>query len=508
MEIIDIVNNIAKVSGMSFLTYLVLVKFIDYKGNSPTKMSMVIVASILEAILYMIFVQYLQGILSIVTIYILHSLVICKILKRKIVYSITITCISFTIVYLLYIISILLSGFILKIIFQQINHNNILILILAYIIENVILYYFFSKKRFKNGIPFLKNEDKVSNIGLSVIFIGIAIVVFILLNDYRGYKFNTYLLLCIVIETICIIIWIRRKITKYYKQKLKERTIEDLKKEIEQKEEQINKILEENRTIATINHKYSNRIQALEQISAQILSKPEFIEKIKTEFGTDFGDIQNQINKISKEFSTEIKETIKQDKQLIKTGIFGIDNILEYMREEAEKNNIKFDFKTNANINYMVENIIDQSKLETLLADHIKDAIIAINSSNNKHKSILTTISIIKNYYEICIYDTGIEFEIKTLLNLGIKPVTTHKETGGSGIGFITTFKTLKETNASLIIEEKHPMNNTDYTKVVRIRFDGKNEYNICSYRAEKIIAQNKNNGNIINNINVIKTPK
>ena len=298
------------------------------------------------------------------------------------------------------------------------------------------------------------------------------------------------------------------EIRNYYKQKLKERTIEDLEKEIEQKEEQINKILEENRTIATINHKYSNRIQALEQISAQILSKPEFIEKIKTEFGTDFGDIQDQINKISKEFSTEIKETIKQDKQLIKTGIFGIDNILEYMREEAEKNNIKYDFKTNANINYMVENIIDQSKVETLLADHIKDAIIAINSSNNKHKSILTTISIIKNYYEICIYDTGIEFEIKTLLNLGIKPVTTHKETGGSGIGFITTFKTLKETNASLIIEEKHPMNNTDYTKVVRIRFDGKNEYNICSYRAEKIIAQNKNNGNIINNINVIKTPK
>ena len=438
--------------------------------------------------------------------YSLQNIAIYRITKNSFQYSFIIAFISLTITYLIYIISLLISSFFLKIINPTIQKDNIAILFFSIFLEYIFIDKMFKIKRFKHGILFLQNVEKVNNIGfIGFALVGITIVIYSIADTY---KYTSLLVIGIVIETICIIIWIRRKITKYYKQKLKERTIEDLKKEIEQKEEQINKILEENRTIATINHKYSNRIQALEQISAQILSKPEFIEKIKTEFGTDFGDIQNQINKISKEFSTEIKETIKQDKQLIKTGIFGIDNILEYMREEAEKNNIKFDFKTNANINYMVENIIDQSKLETLLADHIKDAIIAINSSNNKHKSILTTISIIKNYYEICIYDTGIEFEIKTLLNLGIKPVTTHKETGGSGIGFITTFKTLKETNASLIIEEKHPMNNTDYTKVVRIRFDGKNEYNICSYRAEKIIAQNKNNGNIINNINVIKTPK
>lgn len=491
----EIINDIVKISCMNILTYMVFVKLINYKDNTLIKSMFFIGISFIEAILYIILIPYLQFFLTMLIINTLHSIIICKTLKKKIIYSIIITFISFAIVYLLYIISILLSGLTLKTVIPTINHNNILILILAYIIETIILHYFFSIRRFKNGISFLQNEDKVSNVGITgLTFIGITIIVFLLLNDYRGYKFNTYLFTFIVIEIICMTIWIRRKITKYYKQKLKEKTIEELENEIKQKDLEISKILKENQDIATINHKYSNRIKSLEEISAQILSKPEIIEKMKVEFGTDFGDIQKQINKISEEYSKEMQENIKHEKQLVKTGIFGIDNILEYMKKEAEKSNIKFELKINANIKYMIENIIDQSKLETLLGDHIKDAIIAINHSNNTYRSILTIIAIIEDCYEICIYDTGIEFEIETLLNLGTKPITTHKETGGSGIGFMTTFQTLKETKASLIIEEKHEMNNTDYTKAVRIRFDGKNEYRISSYRAEKIKKQKTDN--------------
>lgn len=56
----------------------------------------------------------------------------------------------------------------------------------------------------------------------------------------------------------------------------------------------------------------------------------------------------------------------------------------------------------------------------------------------------------------------------------------------------MTTFETLSKTKGSLIIEEKYPMNNVDYTKVIKIGFDNKNEYRINSYRAEEIRKQNK----------------
>ena len=495
MEIIDIINRILKICFINIFTYLIFIKLINYKKNSFKKVIVVIITSIINSTIGVYIAEKLEVLPAILVCYSLQSLIISRILNAKFQYSVIVSFIALTITYFINQISIVLASLILKLLIPKIEIDNILILLLTVIIEYALINLFFTIKRFKNGIAFLQNEEKINNIGIiGFFFIGTTIVIYSILGDYRGYMFNTYLFTGILIEAICMFVWIRRKITKYYKQKLKEKTIEELENEIKQKDLEISKILKENQDIATINHKYSNRIKSLEEISAQILSKPEIIEKMKVEFGTDFGDIQKQINKISEEYSKEMQENIKHEKQLVKTGIFGIDNILEYMKKEAEKSNIKFELKINANIKYMIENIIDQSKLETLLGDHIKDAIIAINHSNNTYRSILTIIAIIEDCYEICIYDTGIEFEIETLLNLGTKPITTHKETGGSGIGFMTTFQTLKETKASLIIEEKHEMNNTDYTKAVRIRFDGKNEYRISSYRAEKIKKQKTDN--------------
>lgn len=77
----------------------------------------------------------------------------------------------------------------------------------------------------------------------------------------------------------------------------------------------------------------------------------------------------------------------------------------------------------------------------------------------------------------------------------GLKRITTHKSTGGSGIGFMTTFETLKQCKASLIIEEYSDL---EYTKAVIIKFDNKNEYRIHSYRAEEIKNKIKDNRIII----------
>lgn len=65
----------------------------------------------------------------------------------------------------------------------------------------------------------------------------------------------------------------------------------------------------------------------------------------------------------------------------------------------------------------------------------------------------------------------------------------------------MTTFETLKECKASLIIEERHEIKDNDYTKAIIIRFDGKNEYKIRSYRADKIKEKNEDNRIIIEDL-------
>lgn len=429
MELINVINRVIKIVLMNIVTYGVLVKLIDYKYKNLEEIMIVVGISSMEAIVCVYLSKYVQHIVLLVLIcYIFHAFIISKIVKRNLRYTIIITFISLTITYLVYIISIVPTSVLLKFINHNIQKNNVIILIIGFCVEGIILHLLFKMKRFKNGIPFLKNEEKVNNIGIiGVIFIGIVLIIYSIIPNTTHTR---YIFIGLAIEAICLFIWLKKKITLYYKQKLKEQTVEDLQNEIKEKDNKISEILEENKAIATINHKYSSRIKALEEFSSKIVSKPELVEKMKTEFGEDYTAFAAQIKRISQEYSNEMKTKVTKENAIPKTGIFGIDTLLEHMSTEATKSNISLDVKINASLNYMVENIISESALETLLGDHIKDAIIAINCSNNTNRRILVVISIVDRCYEINFYDTGIEFEIDTLIKLGKEQITTHKETG------------------------------------------------------------------------------
>ena len=110
---------------------------------------------------------------------------------------------------------------------------------------------------------------------------------------------------------------------------------------------------------------------------------------------------------------------------------------------------------------------------------------IAVNAEDNIHGKILVTLSVNGGNYEISIFDNGVAFETDTLAKLGTERITTHADSGGSGIGFMTTFETLRKSYASLIITEFE--NKTPFSKSVTFRFDGATSFIILSYRAEEL---------------------
>ena len=159
------------------------------------------------------------------------------------------------------------------------------------------------------------------------------------------------------------------------------------------------------------------------------------------------------------EIASKIQEISKQKKNqstttIVKTTIPEIDNILKYMKAECERNNINYQVQIRGNLYHMTNNYISKEDLEILLADHIKNAIIAINHSKNTNKSILVRMGLIDGIYGLYIYDTGIESEPETLKHIGKKPSTTHADEGGTGMGFMNTFDTLKKYKASMTIKE------------------------------------------------------
>ena len=388
--------------------------------------------------------------------------------------------ISFAISYIIYLLSVVIAGIMLF--YCNINYDNPLCMLAITIVSTIFMYIILKIKRFKKGIYFLKDSSKVENIGIvSILVFGIVLVIRSVANLYINWIVNSYLFIGVILIAISIAIWLQKQTTKTYRTKMRDRTIEIQKAEIDEKSKMIEEIKTENLKLATAIHKYNHKFESLELAMKNALE----IES-KTEFAEELSIILKEVKETSKNFAEATNVNMVK---LPETNIPGIDNMFKYMQEEARKNNINFDLKINASINPLIDKIIPKEKFEILIGDHLKDAIIAVNSSEKSYKSILVILGLVDGIYEFSVYDTGIEFEIDTLLKLGKEQVTTHKETGGSGIGFMTTFETLKQCKGSLIIEEYNP-ETTSYTKSVTIRFDGKNKYKICSYRAEKIKEQ------------------
>lgn len=481
----DLIDGIIKTFIMNIFIYEVFFRINDEEGKIK-----ILLESILTSILYIFIRRYLNNniFLKVLLTYVTQIIIQKCFLKDKKKSIIVSNLIANAVVYTLYCLSLLLESICktaFNITYQTID------LIITLIIETIMLVIIFRTKRVKYGIEFLK--DKMRNDYFSIILLNIsAIVVFVycIYGSADAY-FNNNLLIVFFSIAFIMAIMVQKTLTLYYKQKLLAKNIEDYKSEIALKDAQIKSLSDEKYKISKLNHEFYNRQRAL-------IHKVEEITSMNTEIADEL-DLSKQINDLTKEYTDKAQEIKTLDK-LPTTGIVEIDDMFKYMQSECDSKKIQFNLKINGNIYHMINNKIPQSRLVTLIGDHLRDAIIAIDFSNNTFKSILAVLGENNGVYEFCVFDTGIEFKIDTLLNLGLKPATTHKDSGGTGIGFMTTFETMKETKASLIIDEMREMSNTDYTKSVTIRFDGKNEYRIKSYRSDEIKKKMKDNRIIIEN--------
>lgn len=483
---------IIKMFFINICSNYTMIKINNYRNITLLQKCLLLMMDILFAVVYLILRQRLEILIAFIFCYFLYSLAISLTVNTNILHGLVSNIISVSFSLIAMFVSTIINFIIYKLMFFDITIETIIEYVTIGIIQFLLIYLFFKIERFKYGFSFLQgketmNKENTSKIGILVSSIIIAIS--LVLSTYSRTT-SKILIAILILGGILMIYWIKKSITKYYKEKMKERTVEIQQEQIKQQDEKIKNLQTELADVLQINHKYSHRISAMEKAVTKLGTKLQANE----EFAEEYGDILSSIKKLSKEYKEEVASVIKETK-LPKTNIFSIDNLLEYMKQESEKDKIDFKLNLDFDINEILETKIPQSKLETMLADHIRDAIIAINCSENKERKIKVVLDKEDNNYQIKFYDTGIEFEIETLSKLGLKRATTHKATGGSGIGFMTTFETLKQCKASLIIEEYSDL---EYTKAVIIKFDNKNEYRIHSYRAEEIKNKIKDNRIII----------
>ncbi|MCL2860091.1 MAG: hypothetical protein FWF46_05960 [Oscillospiraceae bacterium] len=474
MEYKYLIYYIIKYIFLTLSASYVLLKITNFKDLKKKTIIVLLTSCILSGIFIATFKVYFSLLIGIAIACTILTFIVSYITKYKFDYSATVLIISLAINFVFYIITLFLTSVVLNLIIENLHPNSLLYL-LSIPLNILLIYFLFKVRKFKNGFSFIKNSKTLKEFGILGVLFSIAIII-IYSSLEKGIAIITEtLIIGALIIALGVFIWIRKNYTLYYKERLKESDIYNLQEELEDYKKENDKVLK-------INHKYSGRISALEMQ----LKKLANTMRANTEFANEISDIAVIVKRLAKEYNQEISNNITPADSVPKTNVVGIDGILEYIQMEALKSDIKLIIKFKHKINYLIENFISESKLETLLFDHLKDAIIAINFRNSNTKNIMIVFDIVDGYYEIRISDTGIPFKIDTLVKLGLEAITTHADTGGSGIGFMTTFETLNETKASLIIEEKNP-NESTYTKTIIFRFDGKNEYVISSHRIDEI---------------------
>ena len=396
--------------------------------------------------------------------------------KNNIINSIVLITISLSINYIILFLSSIITFIPNYIIGIKNDYINLSFLLILYI---CLLFLCTKIKRVKCGFIFLQNKLKNEYLNLLLFNTSVMILFLIIILSNYNEKITEKVLPGLIIFSIIMFITIKKSLEMYYKQKLLIQDLEETKKELEDEKHENKELEKEILEYSKKSHSIAHKQKALEYKLNELM--------LKSEVASEIG-LQDELSKISKEIQKD--ETVVE---LTKTGILEIDDMLKYMQSECTKNKIDFQLKVSGNIHYMVNNYVDKENLEILIADHIKNAIIAIQNSSNANKSILVRLGIIDGYYSLYIYDSGIEFEIETLKNLGKKPSTTHKDTGGTGMGFMNTFETLNKFKASIIIKEYNKPVKDNFTKLITIKFDNKNEYKIYSYRAQEIRKEVKN---------------
>lgn len=369
--------------------------------------------------------------------------------------------------------SVVISLLFFTIIYKTNDFNNLYII--AYILIGVLQLLLasvpFRLSRLKKGMPFIL--QKSSNTAGVII----GIIMLIAASFWGINKKNNFLIalsiICVAACGLFLIIWWRRRLTRTYLEKLK-------LKEINELQEDNLKLKRENQELSKIIHKDNKLIPAMEMAVQELFT---YCSKDlpNSSINQKIIELLQELHTLSAERKGILSAYETQTVLLAPTGSVRIDSVLRYMQQKALSHDITFHFALNCSLKYMIDNLIDEDSLATLIADLTENSIIA--SKEQQTRNILLNLSIENETYCLDIYDSGILFEPDVIIHLGKTRFTTHADTGGSGIGLMSILEIAQKYNASFCIDET--TDNTLYTKKISIRFDFLNQICIESNRTE-----------------------
>lgn len=347
------------------------------------------------------------------------------------------------------------------------------------LLELLLIFLLFKIKRLRRGMPFLYQIGSSATGFILSCFILLIVTIISFYDSIPDMQF-LFLLIALFLIGLLLYCWWRFRITRDYREKLRQAELKALQNELIEKDSRIRKLEENNDALAKIIHKDNKLIPAME------LAVCEYLETEAT---------NDDIRKKGEQLASGLK-TMAQDRKgtlnsyrhdehtLPVTEVCVLDALFTYMQQRALAQNINFSLHITGNIVKMTEDVISGEDLSHLLADLLENAMIAIG--DNKVRNLSACLCHDEDNYTLEISDSGNAFDVQLFEDFGQTRHTTHKDSGGSGIGLMDIWKIKKQYCASLHIIEYAPGTST-FTKKISLVFDRKNHYLIQTYRRNEI---------------------
>ncbi|MGL6199583.1 MAG: GHKL domain-containing protein [Lachnospiraceae bacterium] len=353
------------------------------------------------------------------------------------------------------------------------------LLLISVIVECIFLFQLFRIKRLKNGMPFL-TENTADRTGTIIAIVAVCIIATLINNDGASYIYILSFTLIIVFAAY-IIIWWYKWLTKTYLKRKRDADYLALENTLKEKDEYIEKLKQQNSILGKLIHQDNKLIPAMEMaiiklLKSQINNESTDITETAQKLLEDLKGLSNSRKGILSDIEIEVK-------RLPTTGISSLDSLFTYLSAKAARAKVAADLTVHGNLKYFIQTMINESDLNTLLAEIIDNSI--NSASQGTVKRILISIDLIENQYVFQIYDSGDYFKFDVLRYFGLKQITTRTDSGGSGIGLLNIYEIINKYKATIILDETLPSTGI-YTKKTSVRFDQKNEYILKSNRNDK----------------------
>lgn len=360
--------------------------------------------------------------------------------------------------------------------------TNILSILVA-ILHNILIKLLLKNKRLKNGMPFLQSSNKLNGATILSAFF----IIFLLFRT--SMKMNLYVgtisLFIVILSLAFLIYWWQAQITKSYKRSLQLRELESLRMELEEKEKRIAELARQNEELGRLIHKDNKLIPAMEHaVHEYFITDFDTLDAAKEKAQS----LLIEIDELSKNRHNIILEIHNAHRKHYATGIPALDTLLNYMDKRALQEHIALSVHLGVDLSNYIPTTITSEDLTHLLSDLLENAIIACKGAANANIQLQFYKS--EKAFVIEIADNGIPFEIDSLVNFGITKLTTHADSGGSGIGLMDIWKIKEKYFASIHITELEA--NTPFSKKIAIIFNKKHRYSISSKRKEQLMQASK----------------